>query len=168
MLGGAVGGSPRGSAGRCSSRQVRGQATHEVPRSARSNAIRAGRRRAACPKRGRYSYNIALEQDPKAVLQTGPGSPAGPGGATRSRGAGPWAATTRCGSSSSRPGLNRLLTLLRLGLLAAFAYVLLTGRWPRSPAGPSPRPSPRSSLSRSSRTAAGASRRPRAPRCSRS
>ena len=37
------------------------------------------------------------------------------------------------------PGTNRLLTLLRLVLLAVFAYVLLAGRWPTWPVLPRPR-----------------------------
>jgi len=38
------------------------------------------------------------------------------------------------------PAMNRVLTLLRLALLAAFAYVLLTGRWPSLPRRARPAP----------------------------
>ena len=55
-------------------------------------------------KRSRYSTNVALEQDPKAVLQTGPGVPGWTWRSYSLTGAGPWVATTRCASSSSHPG----------------------------------------------------------------
>ena len=84
-------------------------------------------------KRGRYSYNVALEQDPKAVLQTGPGVPAWTWRSYSLTWSGPVGRDHTVRLFLVSPGMNRLLTLLRLALLAALAYVLLTGRWPTLP-----------------------------------
>jgi hypothetical protein len=80
-----------------------------------------------------YSYNVALEQDPKAVLQTGPGVP---GWAWRSYAlawSGPVGRDHTMRLVLASPGFNRFLTLLRLAALAALAFVLLAGRWPSLP-----------------------------------
>lgn len=89
-------------------------------------------------KRGSYAYNIALEQDPKAVLQTGLGVPAWTWRAYSLTWSGPVGRDHTMRLFLLSPGMNRLLTLLRLALLAAFAYVLLTGRWPTLPSRPRP------------------------------
>ena len=84
-------------------------------------------------KRDRYSYNVALEQDPKAVLQTGAGVPAWTWRSYSLTWSGPVGRDHTLRLFLLSPGMNRLLTLVRLALLAALAYVLLTGRWPRLP-----------------------------------
>jgi len=87
-----------------------------------------------------YSYNIALEQDPKAVLQTGPGVPRWTWHSYSLAWSGPVGRDHTMRVLLVSPGMNRMLTLLRLALLAAFAYVLLTGRWPALPQRPRPEP----------------------------
>jgi hypothetical protein len=81
----------------------------------------------------RYAYNVALEQDPKAVLQTGPGVPSWTWGEYSLSWTGPVGQDHRMRLVLASPGLNRLLAALRLVLLGLFAAVLLTGRWPRLP-----------------------------------
>jgi hypothetical protein len=88
------------------------------------------------PKRGRYSYNIALEQDPKAVLQTGPGVPSWSWRSYSLTWSGPVGRDHTMRLFLLSPGMSRLLTLLRLALLAAFAWLLLTGRLPSLPRRP--------------------------------
>jgi hypothetical protein len=88
------------------------------------------------PKRGRYSYNIALEQDPKAVLQTGPGVPSWTWRSYSLTWSGPVGRDHTMRLFLLSPGMSRLLTLLRLALLAAFAWLLLTGRLPSLPRRP--------------------------------
>jgi hypothetical protein len=87
-----------------------------------------------------YSYNLALEQDPKAVLQTGPGVPSWTWRRYSLGWSGPVARDHRMRLVLASPWANRLLTILRLALLAAFAAVLLLRRgpsWPRrAPATP--------------------------------
>ena len=90
--------------------------------------------------RSRYSYNVALEQDPKAVLQTGPGVPGWTWRSYTLTWSGPVGRDHTLRLFLVSPGMNRLLTLLRLALLAAFAYVLVTGRWPALPRRPRPAP----------------------------
>ena len=102
-------------------RRSKGEARQEVPQQA--------------AKRG-YSYNVALEQDPKAVLQTGPGVPGWSWRSYSLAWSGPVGRDHTMRLFFVSPGLNRLLTLLRLALLAAFGYVLLTGRWPTLPRRP--------------------------------
>ena len=102
-----------------------------------------------------------------------PASRAGPGAATRSRGADPWAATTRCGSSSLSPGMNRLLTLLRLALARGVrlraAHRPLAGAPPPAEPGARRRVAALLALAASSLPPRRApSRRRRAPRSSRS
>ena len=87
-------------------------------------------------KRSSYSYNLALEQDPKAVLQTGPGVPAWSWRSYSLAWSGPVGRDHTMRLLLASPGLNRLLTLLRLASLAALAFVLLTGRWPSLPVRP--------------------------------
>ena len=91
-------------------------------------------------KRGSYSYNVALEQDPKAVLQTGPGVPSWTWRSYSLAWSGPVGRDHTLRLFLLSPTMNRLLTLLRLALLAAFAFVLLTGRWPALPRMPRPQP----------------------------
>ena len=91
-------------------------------------------------KRSRYSTNVALEQDPKAVLQTGPGVPAWSWRSYSLTWSGPVGRDHSMRLFLLSPGMNRLLTLLRLALLAALAYVLLTGRWPTLPRRTRPEP----------------------------
>jgi hypothetical protein len=85
------------------------------------------------PKRTSYSYNVALEQDPKAVLQTGPGVPGWTWHSYALTWSGPVGRDHTMRLFLLSPGANRLLTLLRLGLLAALGAVLVTGRWPTLP-----------------------------------
>ena len=91
-------------------------------------------------KRSRYSYNVALEQDPKAVLQTGPGVPGWVWRSYSLTWSGPVGRDHTLRLFLLSPGMNRLLTLLRLAALAALAYVLLTGRWPTLPRRSRPEP----------------------------
>src|SRR4029453_18907462 len=98
---------------------------------------------ASLAKRG-YSYNVALEQDPKAVLQTGPGVPGWGWRSYALTWSGPVGRDHTMRLLLASPGLNRLLTLLRLAALAPLAFVLLTGRWPSLP--PKLRPAPAAAL----------------------
>jgi len=84
-------------------------------------------------KRRPYTYNVALEQDPKAVLQTGPGVPRWTWRSYSLAWSGPVGRDHTMRLFLLSPGMSRLLTVLRLGLLAAFAYLLLTGRRPALP-----------------------------------
>jgi hypothetical protein len=77
--------------------------------------------------------NVALEQDPKAVLQTGPGVPSWTWRRYALVWSGPVARDHTMRLVLVSPGGNRVLTALRLALVALFAFVLLTGRWPRLP-----------------------------------
>jgi hypothetical protein len=79
------------------------------------------------------ALNVALEQDPKAIRQTGPGLPRWSWHRYTLSWTGPVGSDDRMRLFLASPGLNRLLTLLRLGLVALLAAVLLTGRWPRLP-----------------------------------
>ncbi len=90
---------------------------------------------AKAPSRGRssYSYNVALEQDPKAVLQTGPGVPSWTWHTYSLQWTGPVGPDHQMRLFLASPALNRVLTGLRLLLLGLLALVLLTGRWPRLP-----------------------------------
>jgi hypothetical protein len=85
------------------------------------------------PKRSSYATNVALEQDPKAVLQTGPGVPAWTWRSYVLAWSGPVGRDHTMRLFLVSPAMNRLLTLLRLGLLAALGAVLVTGRWPKLP-----------------------------------
>jgi hypothetical protein len=91
-------------------------------------------------KRGSYAYNVALEQDPKAVLQTGAGVPGWSWRQYSLTWSGPVGRDHTMRLFLLSPGMNRLLTLLRLGLVAVFGFVLLTGRWPALPRRPRPAP----------------------------
>jgi hypothetical protein len=86
------------------------------------------------------SYNMALEQDPKAVVQTGPGVPGWRFRSYSLTWSGPVGRDHTMRLVLASPWLNRLLTLLRLGALAALGYVLITGRWPSLPRFSSPAP----------------------------
>jgi hypothetical protein len=79
------------------------------------------------------SYNVALQQDPKAVLQTGPGLPSWTWQTHALTWTGPVGPDHRLRLVLASPGLNRLLTLGRLLALGLFTWVLLTGRGPRLP-----------------------------------
>ena len=93
----------------------------------------------AVPREG-HAYNVALEQDPKALLQTGPGVPSWTWRSYSLTWSGPVHQDHAMRLFLLSPGMSRLLTVLRLALLAAFAYVLLTGRWPSLPRRPKPEP----------------------------
>jgi hypothetical protein len=80
-----------------------------------------------------YGYDV-FQQDPKAVVQTGPGMPGWRWRLYSLSWSGPVGPEHRMRLFLASPGLNRLLTLLRLflsGLLAAL--VLNGGRFPRLP-----------------------------------
>lgn len=96
------------------------------------------RKKVEAPAPSSYAYNMALEQDPKAVLQTGPGVPAWTWRRYQLSWSGPVSRDQTMRLVLASPGLNRLLTLLRLGLLGSLGFVLLAGRWPRWPRRPRP------------------------------
>jgi hypothetical protein len=100
-------------------------------------AARLSSQEEAPSKRG-YAYNVALEQDPKAVVQTGPGVPRWSWRSYSLAWSGPVGRDHTMRLLLASPGVNRLLTFLRLAAIAAFAFVLLTGRWPSLPRGRSP------------------------------
>ena len=81
----------------------------------------------------RLAYNVALEHDPKAVLQTGPGVPTWSWNAYSLQWTGPVGEDHTMRLFLASPNLNRVLTLLRLALLALLGIVFVTGRWPRLP-----------------------------------
>ncbi len=81
----------------------------------------------------RFSFNQALAQDPKAVLQTGPGVPTWRWRSYALGWTGPVGPEHRIRLALASPGLNRLLTLLRLLGVAALGFLLAVGRWPRLP-----------------------------------
>lgn len=88
---------------------------------------------ASVEQKARYGYGV-LEQDPKAVVQTGPGIPAWTWRRHSLSWSGPVGPEHRLRLFLASPGLNRLLTLLRLAFTGLLAAVLLTrGRLPRLP-----------------------------------
>jgi hypothetical protein len=96
----------------------------------------AGRQRAEEKRLSKvegYAYNVALEQDPKAVLQTGPGVPAWRWRSYSLAWSGPVGRDHPMRLWLASPWANRVLTLLRLAALAALGFLLLTGRWPSLP-----------------------------------
>jgi hypothetical protein len=105
----------------------------EVSALARSKAETQVLSEEEVPERRRYSYNIALEQDPRAVLQTGPGVPSWSWRSYSLTWSGPVGRDHTMRLFLLSPGMGRLLTVLRLALVAALAYLLLTGRWPARP-----------------------------------
>ncbi len=139
VVGGVVGGAPAAPAQELEVLQAEEGRLGNVPDSfvTRANEAIAERQLA---KRRRYAYNVALEQDPKAVLQTGPGVPSWTWRSYDLTWSGPVGRDHTLRLFLVSPGMNRLLTLLRLALLAAFAYVLVTGRWPALPRRPRPGP----------------------------
>lgn len=108
----------------------------EVRRSARL------RRKADNYQSNVYLLNQALEQDPKAVLQTGPGLPNWSWRSYALSWTGPVSRDHPMRLYLLSPGVNRLLTVARLGCLAVFIFLLLANRWPplprRRPAAPVP------------------------------
>ncbi len=76
-----------------------------------------------------YGYNLALAQEPQAVLQTGPGVPNWQWQTLSLVWSGPVSADHRMRLWLVSPGLNLALTVLRLGLLLLLAATLLI--WPR-------------------------------------
>jgi hypothetical protein len=93
------------------------------------------RRGKVAPEKGYgYSWNVALEQDPHAVLQTGPGVPSWTWQTFRLHWSGPVRADHRMRLFLIPPALGLLLSLARIGLLAALAARLLRlpGRGPAS------------------------------------
>ena len=72
------------------------------------------------------------------MLQTGPGVPGWSWRSYSLAWSGPVGRDHTMRLLLASPGLNRFLTLVRLAALAAFAFVLLTGRWPSLPRRPSP------------------------------
>jgi len=81
----------------------------------------------------REAFGISLEQDPKAVRQTGPGVPAWTWRSYSLIWGGPVGRDHTMRLILASPGMNRVLTILRLALMAALAFVLVTGRWPAVP-----------------------------------
>ena len=111
----------------------------KVGRVANAPAMRAKQEspaEAQVAKRRGYASDVALEQDSKAVLQTGPGVPSWTWRSYSLAWSGPVGRDHTMRLVLASPGVNRLLTLLRLVLLSAFAYVLLAGRWPSFPRRP--------------------------------
>ncbi len=83
-----------------------------------------------------YSYNVALEQEPHAVLQTGPGVPTWQWQTFSLTWSGPVSHEHKMRLFLASPGLNVTLTLVRLALLSLLAAVLLA--WPRQLRFPKP------------------------------
>jgi len=92
-----------------------------------------GRRASLAEQVSVVAYNKALEQDPKAVLQTGPGVPTWTWSGHTLSWTGPVGQDHEMRLYLASPGLNRVLTALRLVLLGLLAVVLVTGRWPTLP-----------------------------------
>ena len=140
---GVEGGVPGGVVGTMAEKQA--AEAEDVPAAAPPTApveepikARAGRVRAeesvAQRLPSRYAYNVALEQDPKAVLQTGPGVPSWQWQSYALTWSGPVGPDHRMRVLLASPGVNRLLTLARLALLGFLTAVLLAApgrpRWP--------------------------------------
>jgi len=139
-----------------------------VPRSPadlpRKAAERVAAEEPASPGRGSYLYSVALEQDPKAVLQTGPGLPAWQWRSYTLSWTGPVGREDTARVFLASPALNRLLTLLRLALLGLLGFVLVAGRWPRLGRGASsPAPGPALGLALLLLSAPSAQAQPPAP-----
>ena len=81
--------------------------------------------------------NVALEQDPRAVVQTGPGVPNWSWGSYGLRWTGPVKSDQNIRLWLVSPGMNRLLTVIRLLLLLLLAVRLWIDSGPRA-ARPSP------------------------------
>jgi hypothetical protein len=82
-----------------------------------------------------YGYDV-FQQDPKAVVQTGPGMPSWRWRQYSLSWSGPVGPEHRMRLFLASPGLNRLLTLLRLTLSGLLAALLLNGgRFPPLPFG---------------------------------
>jgi hypothetical protein len=86
--------------------------------------------------RGDLALNQALEQDPHAVMQTGPGVPTWSWRSHGLRWSGPVSREQTMRLWLVSPNLNRLLTLVRLVLLGLLAALLLGLRPPRRDAPP--------------------------------
>lgn len=136
VVGGAVGGVPA-AAPAAPVQEVEDKLNEAAVRSMDERQVGA---EPQASKRRSYPYSIALEQDPKAVLQTGPGVPGWTWRSYALTWSGPVGPDHTMRLFLVSPGMNRLLTLLRLALLTAFATVLLTGRWPTLPRRPRPEP----------------------------
>ena len=132
VVGGALGGVPSAPPPAAPIQVPEEKLDETASRLARSKQARIHSEQEA-PQRRRYSYNVALEQDPKAVLQTGPGVPSWTWRSYSLAWSGPVGRDHTMRLFLLSPGTSRLLTVLRLALLAAFAYLLLTGRWPALP-----------------------------------
>jgi hypothetical protein len=105
----------------------------EAPEEPMEQEVYAEMKQAGPRKAGRYALNVALEQDPRAVLQTGPGVPGWSWRVYSLAWTGPVGSDHRMRLVLASPGLNRVLTALRLGLLGLLGFVILAGRWPRLP-----------------------------------
>jgi hypothetical protein len=140
VVGGVVGGVPRklpAAAPPTQELEEKAEATSLLVRSKEAVQTVAERQNA---RRDSSSYNVALEQDPKAVLQTGPGVPAWTWRSYALTWSGPVGRDHTMRLFLLSPGMNRLLTLLRLVLVAALGAVLVTGRWPSLPRRPAAPP----------------------------
>jgi hypothetical protein len=138
VVGGVVGGLP-------SSAVERKMARPAAPEARMTNRPQAAREEAAdklqelaktasvSSETGRADYAAALEQDPNAVLQTGPGVPTWAWRQYSLGWTGPVSREHRIRLFLASPALNRLLTGSRLVLLGLFTFVLLAGRWPAPP-----------------------------------
>ncbi len=135
VVGGVVGGLPQAVPAAPPPMSVAEDKLDEVA----SPLARSRENLAPAEKRG-YSYNVALEQDPKAVLQTGPGVPAWSWQSYSLTWSGPVGRDHTMRLFLLSPGMNRLLTLARLALVALLGAVLLTGRWPSLPRRPNAPP----------------------------
>ncbi|HXY39503.1 MAG TPA: hypothetical protein VEQ10_07530, partial [Vicinamibacteria bacterium] len=85
------------------------------------------------PAAGHAAMNVALEQDPKAVLQTGPGVPTWSWRSYTLGWSGPVNRDHRIRLILLSPWESRALTLLRLALVGLLGFVLVVGRWPSLP-----------------------------------
>jgi hypothetical protein len=104
---------------------AREEAEDKLENMAKQSALSSGR--------AGYAQYVQLEQDPKAVLQTGPGVPSWSWHRYSLGWTGPVSRDQRMRVFLAPPGLNRALTGLRLVLVGLLTWLLLSGRWPRLP-----------------------------------
>jgi len=110
-LGGVVGGPPRRATTAKANEEVQQQVQAPPPKAVRAVS----------------SLNVALEQDPRAVLQTGPGVPSWPWRTYALTWSGPVKSDQTLRLFLVSPGWNRLITVVRLLLVLLLAVRLSIG-----------------------------------------
>ncbi|HVO12058.1 MAG TPA: hypothetical protein VMX54_15060 [Vicinamibacteria bacterium] len=126
VVGGVPGAPPPG-------RAMNAPVTEEQTPSQSPEALQARRVARPSPSSAYSALNVALEQDPKAVLQTGPGVPTWSWRSYTLSWSGPVNRDHRIRLVLLSPWANRALTLLRLALVGLLGFVLIAGRWPSLP-----------------------------------